>query len=380
MQNGGHCQPGIFNKKPHIARFELATFNFLKDLVDGHNIPCDFRVVGGVQALPTTRLVDLARKRLEELRLHHPDLADKATLFTEPADLKAVRVLNAPGAVFQPCAAKCWPYKLVIWVLETLLRDHPPQTFNLQTTTPTLHLQRVPDGWVVHTSRGQVAAKEVVLATNGYTSFLLPRMMGLIVPVRGQVSALEPPSEYKPLEHTEGWRPGGSDNYLIQRDGDGTIVVGGERLSVAGAEEGIWHDDTINKAISDNLSHCTQLALKLRPADNPEEEKLRVLGEWTGIMGYSIDDAPWVGKVPASLSDDDEGGRLWICAGFTGHGMPVAARCAVAVSQMIMGHQNSLSLPPEFVPSYDRVRRAKSGDFRAKTLEEQMMNCWGPSS
>ena len=49
-QNGGHCQPGVWNNNPNIARFELATFNLIRDLVAENDIHCDWEVVGGVHA------------------------------------------------------------------------------------------------------------------------------------------------------------------------------------------------------------------------------------------------------------------------------------------------------------------------------------------
>ena len=56
--------------------------------------------------------------------------------------------------------------------------------------------------------------------------------------------------------------------------------------------------------------------------------QLHVEAEWTGIMGYSRDECPWVGGVPGQQQEG-----LWVCGGYTGHGKkpprdPVVLRLA----------------------------------------------------
>ncbi|XP_044717172.1 FAD dependent oxidoreductase domain-containing protein [Hirsutella rhossiliensis] len=360
-RNGGHCQPGVWTNKPDVARFELATFHQLASLIADNDIACDWQVVGGVHALSSPAELDVARRQLRRLQ-KHGDLRDKAVLVERAAALAKLRIPEAVGAVYQPVAAKCWPYKLVAWVLETLLGEHGAGgRFNLQTSTPVLHLQRPSSSssssssssWILHTPRGQVAARHVVLATNAYTSHLVPRMTGLIVPVRGQVCALEPPRGAVLLPHNYTWVAGGTDDYLIQRDGDDkALILGGERSTVAGGQEGISRDDEVDPVVGLNLRRALGSALKLRPGSAEEAPELEATHEWTGIMGYSRDRHPWVGAEEAA-------GGLWISAGYTGHGMPVAARCGVAVADMILGGRGGVAVPDEFVVSVQRAARAR---------------------
>lgn len=57
--------------------------------------------------------------------------------------------------------------------------------------------------------------------------------------------------------------------------------------------------------------------------------ELKAAAEWTGIMGYSRDDHPWVGKVPGHKG-------LWLSGGYTGHGMPNGTLCGKAVVDMLL--------------------------------------------
>ncbi|KAI1352163.1 FAD dependent oxidoreductase [Xylaria sp. FL0043] len=383
-RNGGHCQPTVWDSVEEVARFELGTFSLIKDLVAEHNIPCDWEVVGGIHAIYSQEVLDAAKKQIKRLQ-KYADLKDKAILITDRDELTAQHVPDALGAIFQPNAAKLWPYKLVAWALERLLRENDAAAFNLQTHTPVTHLEHREGGWVAHTPRGEIRAQEVLLTTNGYTSYLLPGLTNVIVPVRGQICALEPPPGGIQLPHSYVWTKDASDQYLIHRGledtqvgsgGDRSLILGGERFAMPEGEEGISRDDTVNPIISRALHSGLKNAVKLRPGDAPEEAELRSTYEWTGIMGYSRDSHPFVGRVPRSFLGEGESSLdkgpvegLWISAAFTGHGMPVAPRCGIAVAEMILGKEGGVKLPDAWIPSEERIARARLMQL-PRTLED----------
>lgn len=95
----------------------------------------------------------------------------------------------------------------------------------------------------METSRGTVAAKKVVFATNAYTSSLVPQYQGKIVPVRGTCCriAIPPGSQVPRLTNTYTLRLNAWDyDYLIPR-GDGSIVVGGARSTFIHDEKN-WYN------------------------------------------------------------------------------------------------------------------------------------------
>ncbi|KAG5744978.1 hypothetical protein H9Q72_003689 [Fusarium xylarioides] len=352
-RNGGHCQPLIYAAKAPVAQFELDTFNFLKDLVSEHNIPCDWETVG------------------DRLKKTNPELADDIKVITDQEQLKKLRVSGASAAIYQPNAAKLWPYKLVSWVLESLLEANDPSVFNLQTKTPVEHIQWIDDSWVLHTPHGQIAAEKVILATNAYTSHLVSKLSGYIVPVRGQVAALTPSDGSSPLEHSHvWWTPDGGDDYLVQRP-SGELITGGERLGSSDGQVGLSRDDSIDPVIAQRLRASLHEAVKLREPEESEDTSLQDTYEWTGIMGYSKDGYPWVGQLPASLGGED--GGLWLSVGYTGHGMPVAARCGIAVAQEILGIADGVKLPAQYRIDGGRVDRARDMKIPSTLLDEVMM-------
>ena len=181
------------------------------------------------------------------------------TLVTDKAELANLRVPTATGAVVTQIAARMWPYKFVARILEDLLTSTELNgSFNLQTFTPVECLaEYYGDRWTVKTPRGCMVASRVVLATNAYTSHLLPGFKDLIVPVRGQMSALIPlPSAAgeNRLKTSFGFDGEGIDDYLIQRSNEkgGQLMFGGGR-GYGGPTVGVADDSVIDEEIAKYL-------------------------------------------------------------------------------------------------------------------------------
>jgi len=260
--------------------------------------------------------------------------------------------------------------------------------FNLQTNTKVTHVWQLPDKrWGVKTDRGMTTAKHVILATNGYTSSICPCMSDLIVPVRGEMSAIKPPTPLtSPLHRSYGFvgSTGKSDDgdYLIQRPQNGHLMFGGGRRFAPSAGIGFSDDSQIDepaaKYLQTELPHVMSLGVD-------GARGLKITHQWTGILGFSRDNSPWVGEVPGP-----ENANLWICAGYTGHGMPQAAFCARAVTKMLLGTvfdgkalteiQKDLveagDLPESFIISKERITRARQlpqvSDQKHKTQIEKL--------
>lgn len=281
--------------------------------------------------------------------------------------MERLQVRGAKGAVVQRNAASLWPYRLVTHILETLLAGSG--NFNLQTRTPVVEIQRHGNSWIIHTPRGEIAARQVLVACNGYTSRILPVFTNLIVPVQGQVASLTPTwRREEPLGHSYGFLSPGEegpemDDYLIQtKGGTNPLIYGGGRTLGRNKGWGISSDEEIDPAVSSHLRR--NLNSVLTPGEPGEE--MPASHEWTGIMGFSADANPWVGEVP----QDFLGGRgLFLCGGYTGHGMPAAGLSAKAVVGIMQGEEE-VDLPEEFRLTEERVGRALAHRLDVGDYEE----------
>ena len=183
-----------------------------------------------------------------------PELARMMRLVTKKSELESLRIPTAVGAVVTSIAARMWPYKFVSRILEDLLlSSNLSGTFNLQTLTPVESVTpSTGDRWTIKTSRGSIIASKVVLATNAYTSHLLPNFADLIVPARGQMSALVPFQSVggtNRLKTSLGFMGDGVDDYLIQRPNSrgGHLMFGGGRQhgpSIGTTDDSVIEDKT----------------------------------------------------------------------------------------------------------------------------------------
>ena len=273
-------------------------------------------------------------------------------------------VPEAKGAVISDVAARLWPYKLVIAIWERLFSS--TSSLNLQTHTPVLSIS--PSGnntWILNTQRGSVEATKVVLATNAYTSHLLPSMADLVVPCRGQMSALLPGAAFSGSSRTQrsyGFVGPHKDDYLIQRPEEkgAHLMFGGGRSY--GPSLGISSDADVDTNVAKYLRTALPRLLT-SDAEHKGQAELKATHQWTGIMGFSRDNLPWVGEVPSAPG-------LFVLAGYTGHGMPNAWLCGKSVATMVLADDADAAvekcveqgLPRAYLLTEERMRKAREMD------------------
>jgi glycine/D-amino acid oxidase-like deaminating enzyme len=182
--------------------------------------------------------------------------------------------------------------------------------------TEALSLADGADGRItVETSRGEVSAGHVVLATNAWTPLLCGFFKDRIAPVRGQVfaTAPAPPTFKRAMSTNYGYE------YWSQR-ADGAIVLGGARWAVPDRDEGYYAEE-ITPAIHAALYRFLTTTF-------PTLAGIPVARRWSGIMGFSRDGYPFIGRMPGRP-------RLIVAAGYTGHGGPYFAIAARCVAELI---------------------------------------------
>lgn len=381
-QNGGHCQPLLWDRASEVASFELRNVAAVRSYVEANNVPCEWRTVYGCRTFWTQGSMAEAEREIAQLKETNPEFASLVTIIKDKAELKKNRVgTDCIGAALTAGAGSLWPYKLVTFILEKLVKENK---INLQTKTPVELITTDAEGkHTLHTPRGTISSPTVILATNGYTSALLPHFADLIVPVRGQMSALHPPKNSTILPDSYGMvgalgQPENNDDYLIQRPYEGVPNSGGHLMF--GGGRGAGHMPTIGMSDdsvidADSAAYLRRSLLGVLDLDGETDglEELSAASEWTGIMGYSRDDHPWVGKVPGNQG-------LWLCGGYTGHGMPNGTLCGKAVVDMVLGElegreleevQESMikegDIPRSYVLSQERIERARG----MLTVEQQ---------
>lgn len=345
----------------------------VQSYIKANNVPCEWRSVVGCRTFWKESLLKEVEQQIAHLQQIAPEIAQKVSIIRSKEDLAKHRVAaDCVGATLSEEAGSLWPYKLVTYILESLVKSGK---LNLQTTTPVTAIASSGGEHIVQTPRGSITSRTVILATNGYTSAILPQFADLIVPTRGEMSALLPPKNSTILPNSYGMvgalgQPDNTDDYLVQRPYEGVpnpaghLMFGGGRGAGTLPTIGVSDDSIIDEG---SAAYLRSTLLKVLELDGETEglKELEPAGQWTGIMGYSRDNHPWVGKVP-----DVEG--LWLAGGYTGHGMPNGTLCGKAVVDMVLGEKagetvealqekmiKNGDLPSSYVITKGRIAKAR---------------------
>jgi glycine/D-amino acid oxidase-like deaminating enzyme len=160
-----------------------------------------------------------------------------------------------------------------------------------------------------------LAAPAIVVATDGFTSDVLPELNDLVWPVRGQVLVTEPLGER--LYERPHYARDGYDYW--QQLPDGRLVVGGKRDASFDTENTSVEETTA--VIQDRLEAFVVELLGRLP---------RITHRWAGIWGTTRDGLPLVGRVPGS-------DRVWVAGGYSGHGNVLGLACGDLVARAVAG-------------------------------------------
>jgi gamma-glutamylputrescine oxidase len=169
-------------------------------------------------------------------------------------------------------------------------------------------------------SLAELESDQVVIATDGYTSGLLPGLDAVVQPTRGQVIVTEPlESRLFPCPHYA------RHGYVYwQQTPDNRLVVGGFRDSALD-EENTAEEDTTPLI----QGHLERFVAELTGNSSS------ITHRWAGIFGTTPDRLPLVGRVPRQDG-------VWVAAGYSGHGNVMGLACGELVAHAILGHE-----PPE---------------------------------
>jgi len=225
------------------------------------------------------------------------------------------------GGAYYPANGEFHPAKFVTGL--ALLAQQAGAVFHEE--SPVIQISAGEDGVVLHTPGGTVQARTIVLATNAW----LPELGTLvganwlsscITPTRGQIIATEPVSEQLfpcPCSADEGYQ------YWRQLS-DGRLIVGGWRNRSFDTELQTY-DETPNEGVQRHLDAFVHETLNL--------PQVGIANRWAGIMGFTADSLPLIGRLPGVPN-------CFIAGGYTGHGNAFAIHAGLLVSELMQGKMN----------------------------------------
>ncbi|KAJ5348894.1 FAD dependent oxidoreductase [Penicillium brevicompactum] len=373
-RNAGHVRPDAFRgfsayAKVHgdeqalkIINDERLVLDRVAEFVKKHDVQCDFNLTTTFDVCMTPEFAAYEAESLEAFKRAGGDTTH--IKFYEGTEAEAKTRVPGALAAYEWPAGSSHPAKLAQFLLQSvILKGAKLFTFCPAMEVTPSHLDA--GLWDVHTTRGSITAEKVIHCTNAHAAQLLPHLDPYMRPNRAQAQSLVPVPAFSgtdALQSTYSLRYSLHHFYsLIQRKGDGTLVLGVSRSNPTLSPE------TIASRLSTDDS---------RYNDEIVEDALRSFGEmfpdyksdaamhgegldhaWTGIIGMTTDSVPFVGAIESLPGQ-------YICAGFNGHGMARIFTCAPGVAQIVRGESwSKTGLPECFQFNTERLNRLSKGDL-----------------
>jgi glycine/D-amino acid oxidase-like deaminating enzyme len=200
--------------------------------------------------------------------------------------------------------------------------------------TRVTRITRQPQGFRVRTERGEVAAREVVIATNGYTGDVTPALKRRVLPVASHIIATE---EFAP-ELAASLIPNGktiSDTprvltyYRVSPDGRRVLFGGRARFTQVGPQVSV---PALHRMMARRF---------------PQLARVRVTHAWTGNVAFTFDFLPHMGRHDG----------MHYMLGCNGSGVAMMTYLGTQTARKILGGANRVSALDErdfpTVPLYD---------------------------
>jgi len=320
-RNGGQISTSIKPSYEDLARRHGAdtAFRILKEgqnslawteqFVTEEKIDCDFQVVGRFHAAHNATQYDaLARKVASQ-----PKGLEVAAHIVPRAEQRTELGTDAYfGGVIYERHASVDPGRFHQGMLDRALSSGA----RVVARCPATGIQREGNGFVIETAKGRVAARDVVVATNGYTGTLTPWLRRRVIPIGSYVIA----TEALPAGLMDKLMPRNrivSDTrkvvYYYRASPDRTRIVFGGRVST----------DETDPRISGPLLHAEVVRLF------PELHGTKLSHSWCGFVAYTFDELMHCGRHDG----------LYYAMGYCGSGVGMAGYLGTRMGQQVLGRK-----------------------------------------
>ena len=281
--------------------------NWIGDLITSEKIDCNFSRVGRYHAAHTQKHYELITRDAEKVNKSE---GIEAYAVPKNEQLKELGSDVYHGGVVFPRHASVDPGKYHRGLLQRVI-DAGVDVFG---QCAVLDIEQTPDGFVITTQKGKVKARDVIIATNGYTSNLTPWLQKRVIPIGSYIIAtdvLDPVmvNELFPTNRIA------SDTckviYYYRTSPDRKRILFGGRVS----------------ATETNPLLSGPKLLKDLYRIFPQLEGTKISHSWTGTVAYTFDEMAHTGQHNG----------IYYSMGYCGSGVSMASYLGMRLGQKVLG-------------------------------------------
>lgn len=289
-----------------IRREGRTALDWIGDFVAREGIACDFQRPGRFHAAHTPEQFTAMSARIDDLRRE----GIEAQIVTRAEQRSELGTDAYYGGTVFPRHAALHPAKYH----HGLLQRVQSASARIIPFCPVLEIGRGGAGFVLQTPRGRISARDVVVATNGYSGTLVPWLRRRTIPIGSYVIATEP----LPTDVMDQLFPTNriiSDTcrivYYYRASPDRSRVLFGGRVSAS---------ETDPKVSAPRL-HAEMTRIF------PELSEVRISHSWAGTVAYTFDTLPHCG-----VHDG-----IHYATGYCGSGVSMAGYLGMRTGQRVLG-------------------------------------------
>ena len=297
----------------------------LETLIIEEDIACEYVRTGHAQAASKPGHFEAFRREQELLArvFHHPvSLVEAAAQQTE------IGSTRYHGLLVDERSGSLNPARYVVGLADVARRAGA----RIFTRTPVRRLQRASDGWTISIAQGEIMAKDVLVATNGYVNDVTPALQRRFMPV-GSYSIVTEPLDAATANRLLPRRRMAFDSKhflsYFRLTADGRLLFGGR------AAFGVPTPERTRRA--------AQLLQGTMARVFPELARVKIDDAWSGNVAFTRDQLPHAGRLNG----------LWFAGGYGGHGIAMATALGRVVGERIAGRPVAhplLELPCPTIP------------------------------
>ena len=281
--------------------------NWIGDLITSEKIDCNFSRVGRYHAAHTQKHYELITRDAEKVNRSE---GIEAYAVPKNEQLKELGSDVYHGGVVFPRHASVDPGKYHRGLLQRVI-DAGVDVFG---QCAVLDIEQTPDGFVITTQKGKVKARDVIIATNGYTSNLIPWLQKRVIPIGSYIISTE---ELDPVMVNELFPTNriASDTckviYYYRTSPDRKRILFGGRVS----------------ATETNPLLSGPKLLKDLYRIFPQLEGIKISHSWTGTVAYTFDEMAHTGQHNG----------IYYSMGYCGSGVSMASYLGMRLGQKVLG-------------------------------------------